>query len=100
VQKFVRKHFGLNEVSLNRSQAVDAPVLPGSRGLGPFLSGISDDLFLEHRRRLRDVTLDDLVRVSDRYLARRGDAGIAVIGPESTSSKLDSSWTVEPLVIG
>lgn len=80
-------------------QAVDAPILPGARGLGPFLTGISHETFLEHRRRLRDVTRDDLIRVSDRYLSRKGEnVGVSVIGPESQSVKLDSTWNVEPLV--
>ena len=90
----------ITEAKLGIFQAVDAPVLPGVRGLGPFLSRISDETFLEHRRRLRDVSRDDLIRVSDRYLAGKGDnIGVSVIGPESQSQKLDSSWDVEPLVV-
>ena len=89
----------ITEAKLGLFQSVDCPVLPGSRGLGPFLSGITDAMFLEHRRRLRDVTRDDLIRVSSRYLSQKSNIGISVIGPESTTSKLDSSWEVQQLVI-
>jgi hypothetical protein len=87
------------EAKLGLFQSIDAPILPGTRGLGPFLSGISDEMFLEHRRRLRDVTRDDLIRVSDRYLTQKNNIGISVIGPESSSTKLDSTWDVQQLVV-
>ncbi len=87
------------EAKLGVFQSVDSPVLPGSRGLGQFLSGISDEMFLEHRRRLRDVTREDLIRVSEKYLTLKNNFGISAIGPESSTQKLDSSWDIQQLVV-
>ena len=79
-------------------QAVDKPVVPGSRGLRQYLSGIDDATFQEHRRRLRETSVQDLKRVATAYLSD-GKAGVSVMGPEDTAKSLDNSqWHVQNLL--
>lgn len=49
-------------------QDIDRPVEPGKRGMNFFTTGESDDVRQEYRRRLLDVTEDDVKEVADRYL--------------------------------
>jgi Zn-dependent M16 (insulinase) family peptidase len=87
----------VDEAKLNVFKAVDRPVLPGARGQRLFLAGITDDMFDEHRKQLRNVTSQDVLRVSDKYLsASRDKASVTVIGPES--SALATSFPVEALL--
>lgn len=90
----------IDEAKLGVFKAVDRPVLPGARGQRLFLSGITDEMFEQHRQRLRQVTREDLLRVSDKYLSSSSKAkSVTVIGPESSAKNLDNkSWTVQQLM--
>ena len=50
----------VNEAILRVFQGVDAPVTPGSRGMRHFLSGVSDEMFANHRLALKNVTVADI----------------------------------------
>ena len=89
----------VQEAKLGIFQAVDKPVLPGDRGLRGWLSGITDEMFQEHRSRIRGVEREDLLRVVNKYL--HGDdktMGISVIGPETTATTIDNSWNIQTLL--
>ena len=91
----------IQEAKLGIFQAVDKPVLPGERGLRKWISGITDEMFQEHRQRIRNVEKDDLFRVTEEYLKKHQNAntrGISVIGPEATAKNLDNSWDIEMLM--
>ena len=88
----------VDEAKLSVFQKLDEPVVPGSRGIRYFLTGITDQMFDDHRKELKSVTTEDIVRVGEKYLDD-GVAkvkGVTVIGPEPKG--LDSTWTVEQLV--
>ena len=87
----------IQEAKLGIFQAVDKPTLPGDRGLRVWLSGINDDIFQEHRSRIKNVQREDLIRVTNEYL-KDGTVGLSVIGPESTAKTLDNSWNIEMLL--
>ncbi len=81
---------------LSRLQKVDEPVLPGARGLREFLTGVTDEALLRHRRKVRAVSPGDVASVMHRYLGKDKVAGIAVLGPEKET--LDGGWKVEKLL--
>ena len=87
----------IQEAKLGIFQAVDKPTLPGDRGLRVWLSGINDDIFQEHRSRIKNVQREDLIRVTNEYL-KNGTVGLSVIGPETTAKTLDNSWNIEMLL--
>lgn len=87
----------IQEAKLGIFQAVDKPTLPSERGLRRWLSGITDEIFQEHRSRIRNVQREDLIRVANEYL-KDGTTGITVIGPEATAKELDNTWNVEMLL--
>jgi len=75
-------------------QKLDEPVTPGHRGLRDFLSGIDDQMFREHRIRIKSVVGDDLVRVADKYLIDPSVLGRTLIGPAQTGLD-DLGWNVQ-----
>ena len=87
----------IQEAKLGIFQAVDKPILPGDRGLRHWLSSVTDEIFQEHRCRIRSVQREDLIKVANEYL-KNGTIGISVIGPETTAKTLDNSWNVEMLL--
>ncbi len=85
----------LDEAKLGVFQKVDEPTPPGSRGLREFLSDVDDTTFEQHRQQLKDVTVEDVKRVAEKYLGDRGaKKGLAVIGPEPKAGELDDKWDV------
>jgi len=89
----------IQEAKLGIFQAVDKPIMPGDRGLRGWISGITNEMFQQHRDRIRSVTRDDLLRVTAQYLnSEDRNIGISVIGPESTAKTLDNSWNVQMLL--
>lgn len=92
------KHFSqqdIDEAKLGVFQKLDEPVVPGVRGMREFLSDVNDQMFNEHRDRLKRVSIEDVLRVSQTYLADPKVQGTTVIGPEPKD--LDSSWKVNSL---
>lgn len=85
----------IKEAKLSVFQKVDAPTPPSARGMRLFLSGVSDEQFDEHRRRLIDVSRDDIGRVCEKYLANSSAHGVTVIGPPNQAVAADPSWTTE-----
>lgn len=75
-------------------------LIPGQRGLGEFLSGISDEKSEAHRHKLLHVDRKSLEQVAEKYLGHLSAGGLTVIGPESNASSLDSSWEVQKLSEG
>jgi Zn-dependent M16 (insulinase) family peptidase len=99
VQKTVFSQQDLDEAKLGVFQTVDEPTPPGSRGMREFLSDVDDDMFESQRRQLREVTIEDVKRVSDKYLSNgAAKRGVSVIGPEPKEGSLDESWVVQQLV--
>ena len=85
----------IDEAKLGVFQKIDEPVVPGSRGMREFLSDVDYETFNEHRRRLKAVTKEDILRVGQKYLGKERPAGVTVIGPQDEN--LDSSWTKNSL---
>ena len=92
----------IQEAKLGIFQAVDKPVLPGERGMRHWLTGITDDMFQEHRCRIRNVERGDLLRVTSKYIKQdERDCkiiGTTVIGPEATATTLDKTWNIQTLL--
>lgn len=88
----------IQEAKLGIFQAVDKPIMPGQRGLRGWNNGITDEMFQEHRMRVKAVEREDLLRVTDKYLKNDQDVGISVIGPEATATTLDNSWNIQMLL--
>jgi len=84
----------VEEGQLRVFQKLDEPVTPGHRGLRDFLSGIDDQMFREHRIRIKSVVGDDLVRVADKYLIDPSVLGRTLIGPAQTGLD-DLGWNVQ-----
>lgn len=58
----------IEESKLGVFQEVDKPVEPGRRGLNFFIHGESDDMRQEYRRRLLEVSKEDIIDVAKKYL--------------------------------
>ncbi|XP_071232100.1 presequence protease, mitochondrial-like [Salvelinus alpinus] len=86
----------IDEAKLSVFSAVDSPVAPSNKGMGRFLSGITDELKQAHRERLFAVTDKSLVNVAGRYLGiGQRTCGVAILGPENDTIKKDPSWVVK-----
>ncbi|XP_067935446.1 presequence protease, mitochondrial-like [Watersipora subatra] len=84
----------VDEAIVSTFQKVDSPVAPGSRGLGHFLGGVTDEMKQQHRNRLLAVTVEQIKAVADRYLRDPPRQGVSLIGPENEAIKSDSDWMV------
>ncbi|XP_065483596.1 presequence protease, mitochondrial [Caloenas nicobarica] len=83
----------IDEAKLAVFAAVDAPIAPSDKGMGHFLYGISDEMKQSHREQLFAVNSDNLVDVSNKYLAAgKSTRGQAVLGPENADITKDPSW--------
>ncbi|NXX61194.1 PREP protein, partial [Scopus umbretta] len=83
----------IDEAKLAVFAAVDAPIAPSDKGMGHFLYGISDEMKQSHREQLFAVNSDNLVDVSNKYLAvGKSTRGQAVLGPENADITKDPSW--------
>ncbi|KAJ7396182.1 pitrilysin metallopeptidase 1 [Pitangus sulphuratus] len=83
----------IDEAKLAVFAAVDAPIAPSDKGMGQFLYGISDEMKQSHREQLFAVNSDNLVDVSNKYLAAgKSTRGQAVLGPENADITKDPSW--------
>lgn len=61
----------VEESKLGVFQDVDRPVEPGRRGMNYFTMGETDDMREDFRRRLLDVTKDDVAKVAKKYLNQK-----------------------------
>uniref|UniRef100_A0A672JR02 Pitrilysin metalloproteinase 1 n=1 Tax=Salarias fasciatus TaxID=181472 RepID=A0A672JR02_SALFA len=86
----------IDEAKLSVFSAVDSPVAPSDKGMGRFLSGVTDEMKQGHRQRLFAVSHHNLVDVAERYLgAGQRTCGIAILGPENDAIKKDPSWIMK-----
>lgn len=86
----------IDEAKLSVFSAVDSPVAPSDKGMGRFLSGITDEMKQGHRERLFAVNHRNLVDVAGRYLGiGQRTSGFAILGPENETIKKDPSWIVK-----
>ncbi|AWP03603.1 putative presequence protease mitochondrial [Scophthalmus maximus] len=86
----------IDEAKLSIFSAVDSPVAPANKGMGRFLSGMTDEMKQSHRERLFAVTHEDLVGSAERYLSvGQRTCGVAILGPENETIKKDPSWIVK-----
>ncbi|CAJ1073000.1 presequence protease%2C mitochondrial [Xyrichtys novacula] len=86
----------IDEAKLSVFSAVDSPVAPSSKGMGRFLSGVTDEMKQNHRERLFAVSHKNLVEVAERYLGvGQRTCGVAILGPENEAIKKDPSWIVK-----
>uniref|UniRef100_A0A3Q3FQN2 Presequence protease, mitochondrial n=1 Tax=Labrus bergylta TaxID=56723 RepID=A0A3Q3FQN2_9LABR len=78
----------IDEAKLSVFSAVDSPVAPADKGMGRFLSGVTDEMKQNHRERLFAVTHQSLVEVAERYLGvGQRTCGVAILGPENEAFK-------------
>eukprot|EP00088_Acartia_fossae_P057236 TRINITY_DN6675_c0_g1_i1.p1 TRINITY_DN6675_c0_g1~~TRINITY_DN6675_c0_g1_i1.p1 ORF type:complete len:1010 (+),score=221.54 TRINITY_DN6675_c0_g1_i1:31-3060(+) len=84
----------VEEGQLRVFQQLDGPVQPGYRGIRNFISDVDDQMFREHRLRVKAVTKEDLVRVATQYLVDPACSGRALIGPAQTGLE-DLGWTTK-----
>ncbi|XP_034558325.1 presequence protease, mitochondrial [Notolabrus celidotus] len=86
----------IDEAKLSVFSAVDSPVSPSDKGMGRFLSGLTDEMKQSHRERLFAVTHKSLVEVAESYLGiGQRTCGVAILGPENKAIKKDPSWIVK-----
>ncbi|XP_039999440.1 presequence protease, mitochondrial [Xiphias gladius] len=86
----------IDEAKLSVFSAVDSPVAPADKGMGLFLSGVTDEMKQSHRERLFAVTHKNLVDVAKRYLSiGQRTCGAAILGPENETIEKDPSWIVK-----
>ncbi|KAI7789381.1 presequence protease, mitochondrial [Triplophysa rosa] len=86
----------VDEAKLSVFSAVDAPVAPSDKGLGRFLSGITDEMKQTYRERLFAVTDKNLIDAAGRFLGvGQQTHGVAILGPENESIRKDPSWVVK-----
>lgn len=60
----------IEESKLGTFQSVDKPVPPGKRGIGYFTLGETDEIRDAYRKKLLDVTRDDVKAVAAKYLGQ------------------------------
>uniref|UniRef100_A0AAQ5XNV8 Presequence protease, mitochondrial n=1 Tax=Amphiprion ocellaris TaxID=80972 RepID=A0AAQ5XNV8_AMPOC len=85
----------IDEAKLSVFSAVDSPVAPADKGMGRFLSGITDEMKQSHRERLFAVSHKHLVEVAERYFTvGQKMFGVTILGPENDTFKRDPSWLV------
>lgn len=86
----------VDEAKLSVFSAVDSPVAPADKGMGRFLSGVTDEMKQSHRERLFAVSHKNLVEVAERYLSvGQKTCGVAILGPENETIAKDPSWIVK-----
>uniref|UniRef100_A0A2I4CMQ5 Presequence protease, mitochondrial n=1 Tax=Austrofundulus limnaeus TaxID=52670 RepID=A0A2I4CMQ5_AUSLI len=86
----------VDEAKLSVFSLVDSPVAPSNKGMGRFLSGITDEMKQSHREKLFAVDQKSLVDVAERYLSvGQRTRGVAILGPENDTIKKDPSWILE-----
>lgn len=86
----------IDEAKLSVFSAVDSPVAPADKGMGQFLSGLTDEMKQGHRQRLFAVDHKNLVDVAERYLsAGQKTCGVVILGPENETIKKDPSWIIK-----
>ncbi|KAG7219989.1 hypothetical protein INR49_001088 [Caranx melampygus] len=86
----------IDEAKLSVFSAVDSPVAPAHKGMGRFLTGVTDEMKQSHRQRLFAVSHENLVDVAQRYLSvGQRTCGVAILGPENEAIKKDPSWIVK-----
>uniref|UniRef100_A0A8C6NU46 Pitrilysin metalloproteinase 1 n=1 Tax=Nothobranchius furzeri TaxID=105023 RepID=A0A8C6NU46_NOTFU len=85
----------IDEAKLSVFSAVDSPVSPSDKGMGLFLSGLSDEMKQNHREKLFAVDHKAVVG-SCRYLSvGQRTCGVAILGPENDAIKKDPSWILK-----
>uniref|UniRef100_A0A3Q3WJI8 Pitrilysin metalloproteinase 1 n=1 Tax=Mola mola TaxID=94237 RepID=A0A3Q3WJI8_MOLML len=86
----------IDEAKLSIFSAVDAPVSPAGKGMGRFLSGVTDEMKQHHRERLFAVAHKNLVEVAESYLGvGQRTCGVAILGPENETIQKDPQWIVK-----
>merc|ERR1719219_2474028 len=70
----------VNEAILRVFQGVDSPVTPGYRGMREFLTGVTDQMFADHRLALKNVKVTDVKAVAEKYLVDPQVYGKTMIG--------------------
>lgn len=86
----------IDEAKLSIFSAVDSPVAPADKGIGRFLSGITDEMKQSHRERLFAVSHRQLVEVAERYFTMGlKKYGVTILGPENDAIRKDPSWLVQ-----
>lgn len=73
----------LFEAKLGILQQLDAPLSPAEIGLENFKFGITHDIFAKHRENILSTTLNDIEKVSEKYLGddTKTTVGKCCIGP-------------------
>ncbi|VDI82516.1 Hypothetical predicted protein [Mytilus galloprovincialis] len=84
----------VDEAKLSVFQQTDKPITPGSAGMTLFLSGITDDMRQTMRDRLFQVSKQDVINVTKKYLTGDRPAAVSFIGPENSTVKTDDTWKV------
>eukprot|EP00116_Pleurobrachia_bachei_P005449 sb/3465711/ len=93
----------LNEAQISVMGKQDAPVAPGSRGLGEFLGGMDLDQRRAYRAGVLSVTRQEVMDVAERYLSPDNLHGNVVVGRVGRTEKfvelkLSEHWP-DPILI-
>ncbi|XP_044740669.1 presequence protease, mitochondrial [Chrysoperla carnea] len=89
------------EAKLNVFQAIDAPIIPASKGNSLFYSGLTDEMLQKHRETLLGVNKNNLYDVSQEFLSSQSTTKMAkvILGPSISNFdkevKSNEHWTVE-----
>ena len=76
----------LEEAKISIVGKLDAPVAPGSRGVGEFLGGMSLEQRVAFRTGIIEATREDIASVASAYLNSDQLHGNVVVGPETETS--------------
>ena len=83
----------VNEAILRVFQGLDAPVTPGYRGMREFLTGVTEQMFADHRLAVKAVRVADIKTVAEKYLVDPPVYGKTMIGGLHPGLE-DLGWTV------
>jgi len=73
----------LEEAKISILSKIDAPTAPGSRGLGEFLGGFTQEEEQAYREGILSGTREDIIDVTQRYLLDNNIVSNVVVGSSS-----------------
>lgn len=83
----------LNEAKLAIFKGIDHPVAPMAKGNALFFYDMDEQIRQEHRNRIMNVKIDDVLNVANLYFSNTNSSK-ALIGPANNDIHLESTWNV------
>ncbi|KTW30121.1 hypothetical protein T552_00599 [Pneumocystis carinii B80] len=87
----------LDEAKLNVFQSLDAPISIDKEGLPYFINSLSDEMRQQYRERLLQVNINDLYRVSEKYILKpisQQHLSITVLGEKKKWIEQEEQWKI------